>query len=185
MADKPKEIVPEALQDPPEKLSPEVQEQQAKIREAVGALIAGWATTETVFLELLLRLSGMSEDVGSIVYFSFTSTRARLRLLTKIAGICCDGKYKDEVAALIKRFDGPTRLRNELAHCDYIPDLKTFAMLGTRAFNMENDPPRYQDRAWDKARMNELRHVTNLMGPLNRDTWRLCEKIGKSKQPTK
>jgi hypothetical protein len=166
-------------------LSPEAKQQQDTIHAFVGCLIAIWANTETIFINLLHHLLNCSRENAQVVYFSFTSIRARLGLIDDLATINLKPADRDDVLALTKRFLNLSAVRNELTHCEYLLEPKTCFYTGTASANIDDllNRPVYTERPFDHQRLNEIRVTAKQLGEVGIAVWAIRERLFGIKAP--
>lgn len=155
------------------KMTAESRQQQHSVHLAVGALIAGWANTESAFLELARILLRTDEVGATIAYFSLSSNYARMNFLNALGYQRLAPDRFAELVKLIDRFKSPTTIRNELAHAEYMFDLKTFEYVGTASTYTTALEKRAMvaERPFDKNRFNEIKTAIANLNQLNSDIW--------------
>lgn len=150
---------------------------QAVVHERVGTLIATWANTESLFCGLFQHAADLSRDNAAIIFFSLSSNYARMDMLRALVEANMTGPDQTTAIELIQRMKGPTRTRNDLAHCEYDLDVQTLDYRGTYAFSREKKTTTH--RPLDNGRINEITHAVQTLNTLNGELLRFIPRLRK------
>jgi len=160
-------------------LSEEAKKQQNFIHAQVGCLLAAWANTETLFLGITRELMRTPQNITEVVYFSMHSARDRMDLVRDLALVGLKEPLSTAVQKLVQRFRGVTSLRNELAHCEYMLT-QGYLYSGTHHASIDNLARGKQiatTKPFDKARMNEIKNITQQIIVLNNEVREMIQTL--------
>ena len=135
-----------------------------EIQRRIGGYLAGWATVESSFIGILRVLLKADIDTAAVVFHSAGAGRSRMKLIENLVYLKLRGDVRETALSLLKEFKSHNGLRNELAHAEYV-----FPMQATIIVQLDGykGGPIAKPRAFDKARLNEIRHQMGRMMGLN------------------
>ncbi len=129
-------------------------------------------------IAMILRVSQAN---GDVIFFSQSSHYGRMKLLNALINTNLQGDLKDRSLAIIKRFKAPTRLRNELAHAEWVIDQGTGHYIATVSANLDtvDQKPLLETKAFDKGRINEIDQACRVLSKIVNDIIDLNEDLRK------
>ncbi len=140
----------------------------------VGNLVFSWSNNESVFLYVLTLLLETDQPSAALVFGTLSSSRARTDLVRRLAlAKLADDPLRDELDALIGRFESATRLRNELNHSIYGID-PAGVITHTNAMRIEERKGRLRfgaSKPMDEERVASFERAIADAKALNRALW--------------
>jgi hypothetical protein len=127
-------------------------------------LIQMWANAETWFIHILAMLLRCDLKRADLVFYSFTSTRARVDLIRRAAIMCL--QYPRDIRHLFKmckQFDGITSTRNKICHAEYHIGPGRRTVIGLVSTNYQRSDfdgiNHFEYRDIDRGLINELKQA--------------------------
>lgn len=140
----------------------------------IGNLSFTWSNNESLFIYVLMLLLDTDEVAAAIVFSTLNTTRARLDLTQRLASIRIRKvEVREQLNALIERFNVATRLRNEFNHATFMLD-EFGEITHTHSLRIVEQKGRLKfgsTRKVDVARIEEIVTTINDLRKLNRDLW--------------
>lgn len=153
---------------------------QNEILGLIGNLVFAWSNNESMFIYILMILLDTDEATAAVVFTTLNTTRARLDLIQRLAGLkISDLATARALNSLIRRFTSCTRLRNEFNHCMYTVNDEG-EITHMHAMRIEEGRGRFQFgsvREMDQKRVDEILATIRQLRDLNREIWSLLPRL--------
>jgi len=173
------------LPDPPdfaaiEAAARETGASRADLMVLIGQLVFGSSNNESLLIYILMLLLQTDEPSAAIVFSTLNTTRARLDLISRLAGIrIADREMREELDQVVKLFGDAGQVRNEFLHATYTVDT-TGAVTHTQTMRLVTKGGRIrfgEQNPIDQKRLDGMVEACRALRTLNRRVWELLPRL--------
>lgn len=149
-------------------------EERQKFLALVGDLNFSWSNNESLFIYVLMLLTGTDEIKAAIIHATLNTTRARLDLVQRLSKVVLpDGSVRRELDEIVNAFSNSTRLRNDLTHATFVP-ASDGGVPHTQSMKLQEGGKKLRfgaTRSLDEERLAEIHEAVQGLKTLNRRIW--------------